>query len=123
MKTRFLRVRLTEDEHAAIKKNAKRQGYKSLSAYVRDMVHLTRADAAFIDEVRGAKEAIWEINKSARTLSSNLNQVAKLYNMGQSSAHLIEWDRSNREQLLPVVQELTRQNRDLLRLCNKVLGR
>ncbi|WP_229728873.1 plasmid mobilization protein [Hymenobacter glacieicola] len=66
-------VRVTEDEKKVIEKKARQAGYKSVSAYLRDVGQGSEIREKLPPEIRGQLVGI----------GNNLNQIARIANSGK----------------------------------------
>lgn len=123
MKESRLEIRLSVEEHAKLKKEAKAHGYKTVSQYVRDRLRSSETSFNTAQEIARLRELTISTRRSIGSVCGNINQLARMYNTGQHPSRLLEWDRDNRERLLPLVYELIEQNRRIIFLCNSIMGR
>lgn len=70
---KMIPVRVTEDEKKAIEAKAGQAGYKSVSAYLRDVGQGTEIKQKLPPEIRGTLVGI----------GNNLNQIARIANSGK----------------------------------------
>lgn len=123
MKTKQILIRVSEEEKQHLKKLVKKSGYKTISHFTRHRWRSVDADSNTLAEIVRVRDLTIRTRQALASATGNINQIARMYNIGKNPAELINWDIENREALKPMLYELIDSNKQLIDLCNKVLGR
>lgn len=116
LKTRYLTVRLTEEEYKSLSNNAKQQHYSTISSYVHHRLFSRNFSRnihtlSFIDAIR-----IDEVYKEISKCGVNINQVAKKINSlrQETDDSILIYEVKKLQEILKIVQENSQEIYKLL---------
>lgn len=123
MKTERLSIRTTQEEKKELKELAKQNGYKTVSQFLLRRINSTDADSDTLKEIIRVRDLTIPTRQKLANSAIEINEISRAFNQGYKAEVLIKRDYEIRENLKPLLFDMLEQNKKLIALCNKVLGR
>lgn len=113
----------TREERDALKVKAKANGYKTVSQFTRRRWKSVDADSDTLKEIIRVRDLTIPTRQKLANSAIEINEISRAFNQGYKAEVLIKRDYEIRENLKPLLFDMLEQNKKLIALCNKVLGR
>ena len=123
IKNQYLKFNVTQEDKILFTKKALEEGYENLSSFARERLKSSLSEdyKIEIDELSKIRLDTARTRQAVANLTSNINQTLKAYNSGEHPSKWIERDLSNRENLIPEVKYLIKQNNEIIKILDKLL--
>lgn len=122
-KNDYVKFNVTQEDKILFTKKALEEGYENLSSFARERLKSSLSEdyKIEIDELSKIRLDTARTRQAVANLTSNINQTLKAYNSGEHPSKWIERDLSNRENLIPEVKYLIKQNNEIIKTLDKLL--
>ncbi|RXJ93896.1 hypothetical protein CRU94_09490 [Arcobacter sp. AHV-9/2010] len=123
IKNQYLKFNVTQEDKILFTKKALEEGYENLSSFARERLKSSLSEdyKIEIDELSKIRLDTARTRQAVANLTSNINQTLKAYNSGEHPSKWIERDLTNRENLIPEVKYLVKQNIEIIKILDKLL--